>query len=174
MVSFIDGLPKRSLKIYVVLWTFLGRHLKLFIISINSCSGCIFQYTGGINFKNKSVTSFLLMYPKEYKHQGDLILTIIHSENTNIHLYFLDDLDLPLFLLEVIILFHFSHRTLSGHNILFYLIPYINDILFSNKINLIFLYSCDGAMYVLKIFTSIQYNNINVQFFKAWTHYTFW
>ena len=45
------------------------------------------------------------MYPKECKHQGDLIPTIIHFENTHIYLNFVDDLGSLLFLLEVIILF---------------------------------------------------------------------
>lgn len=45
------------------------------------------------------------MYPKECKHQDDLIPTIIHFENTHIYLNFVDDLGSLLFLLEVIILF---------------------------------------------------------------------
>lgn len=53
------------------------------------------------------------MYQKECEHQGDLIPTIIHFEHTHIHLYFVDDLDSLLFLLEAIILFYFLHRILS-------------------------------------------------------------
>lgn len=110
MVIFEHALLKRTLENYVLLSTFLGQDLKLFHPSINSCSGCNFQYIGDIDFKNKSVASFFLMYPREYKHQGDLILPIIHFETIHVHLYFGDDLDSLLFLLEVIILFHFPPK----------------------------------------------------------------